>query len=199
MEINKTLTKIHETTWLGSSDQCYQVMYTVARTFQVKSVLEIGTHQGASAITFCQAILDNNYIPELTTVDSWIGVPNQPDTEEQKLAMKNRALNFFKEAKFDKYIEMIEGDSKVVLSGIFQKIGKVDLCFIDGNHEYDYVISDFENCKNFTDIILLHDTAKGNLKYPDYIKNQGWTVITFPTRYLEGQGQLIGISLAIKP
>ena len=193
MRINETLNEISKWLCLGSSEQCYTVMYTITRAFQVKRVLEIGTHQGASAITFCQAILDNKYIPEIWTLDNWIGI----ERNEQSKNLKSKAENYIKKSGFNKYINMIEGDSKIIVPLTFSKIGKVDLCFIDGDHNYEGVMADYQNCKDYTSLILFHDTGKGDIKYLKEIEKE-WKIITFPTCYIEGDGHLVGISLGIK-
>lgn len=192
MQINPILEKISKWLCLGSTEQCYLVMYTMVRVFQVKKILEIGTHQGASSITFCQAILDNNYKPEIWTVDSWEGF----EGNEQSKNLRSRAEKHFEESGFKKYITMIEGDSKKVVPNILKKIKKVDLCFIDGDHSYEGVIADFNNCKNYTDLILFHDTPNESVPYLEVVKNEGWNVFTFPTRYIEGDAHLVGLSLA---
>lgn len=189
MKINEVFSKIP--TWLGSASQDYDVMYAVTRAFQVKRILEIGTHQGASAIVFCQAILDNKYVPEIWTIDNWSSSKCKP-----------RAEKFIREAGFDKHIKMLDGDSKVVVPNLFKKIGKVDLCFIDGDHTYEGVIADYNNCKNSTSLILFHDThgGRGEIvnKYLSKIKEDGWMLLNFPTMYLEGDGHSVGITLAHK-
>jgi precorrin-6B methylase 2 len=187
MHINNILDNINMARSLGSTNQCYDVMYTVARAFQVKTVVEIGTHQGASSIAFCQAILDNKYIPKVYTVDSWI-------QSNRKIATYNK----FKEACFSEYITMVEGDSKEVIPKLFSDIGRVDLILIDGDHSLEGVLRDYDNCKNFSNIILFHDTGYGKVIYLKKIEQDGWKVITFPTRYVEGDSHIVGISLAIK-
>jgi hypothetical protein len=179
MHINNTLDDINKARSLGSSNQCYEVMYTITRSFQVKTVVEIGTHQGGSCICFCQAILDNNAIPEVYTVDSWVQA-------DKKISAYNR----FKDAGFLKYITMIEGDSKEVVPKLFSRIGKVDL--IAG------VLFDYENCKNFSNIILFHDTGFGKVTYLDRVKEDGWKILSLPTRYIEGDSHIVGITIAIK-
>lgn len=194
MEINKILTEIQKWVCLGSSTQCYIVMYAIVRSFQVKKIIEIGTHQGASSITFCQAILDNKYNPEIYTIDNWIGLPGNAASQN----LKSKAENYIKNANFDKYITMIEGDSRIVVPELFKKTGDVDLCFIDGDHSYQGVIADYENCKNHTKLLLFHDTGTGEVGYLKTIEREGWKVVPFPTRYIEGNGHLVGITLCIK-
>jgi len=194
MLINETLEKVNKWRCLGSGEQCYAIMYAITRAFQVKKILEIGTHQGASAITFCQAILDNKDIPELWTVDSWIGF----EGNEASYNLKSKAEEHFKLAGFNKYINMIEGDSKIIVPDLIKKIGRVDMCFIDGDHTYEAVIEDYNNCKNHTDLILFHDSPSENVRYLREAKEEGWNILSFPTRYVEGDRHLVGITLAKK-
>jgi len=199
MQLHPVITKIQEHMWLGNGDQCYLVMYTIARTFQVKSVLEIGTHQGASAIAFCEAIIDNGDNPKITTVDNWCGIPGQKNDFDYKVMMKKRALGFFRDAGYVPYITMIEGDSKIILPEVFQQIGRVDLCFIDGNHEPEYVISDFNNCKEHTNLMLFHDCYEE--EYMKVFRQEGWTAVSFPTRWRQVEGgndSMAGITLILK-
>jgi len=187
MKINSVLDEINERRNLGSSNQCYDVMYTVARSFQVQNIVEIGTHKGASAITFCQAILDNKKTPRIHSVDSWI----QAD-------MKQVAEGNFKKAGFDKYITLVQGDSKVEIPKLFNQLGKVDLIFIDGDHAVSAVIEDYNNCKNFSNLILFHDTGIGDCQYLEIAKQESWNVLNFPTRFVEGDNHRVGIALIRK-
>ncbi|MFA5031363.1 MAG: class I SAM-dependent methyltransferase [Patescibacteria group bacterium] len=178
--------------FMGSGSQCYDVMYTVTRAFQVKKMVEIGTFLGISTMFFCQAILDNKAIPEIHTLDKW----GQFGQDYQHV--KVRTIENFNKLGFLKYITMYDGDSQTALLPIFEKIGNVDLCFIDGDHTYEGVINDFNICKQFTNIMLLHDTLDGGVKYLRDIREMGWNVVTFPTRYVESDSHLIGISLVLK-
>lgn len=177
---------------LGSSSQCYNLMHSITRAFQVKKMVEIGTFKGISTIHFCQAILDNKNLPEIYTIDKWdnYGIDYQ--------YIKPEAEELFKSLDFAKYITMITGDSKEILQPLFEKINFVDMCFIDGDHLPENVINDFNICSQFTNTILLHDTQDGSLEYINNIRNNGWNTLSFPTRYLEGDGHLVGITLAVK-
>jgi cephalosporin hydroxylase len=180
---NTTLELINKNRALGSSNQCYDIMYAITRANQVNNVLEIGTHQGASSITFCQAILNNNQIPKIYTVDSWI----QSD-------MKLVAETNIKNAGFENYITMIRGDSKNEIPKIL-KTFLPDLIFIDGDHDPEAVLIDYKNCRDFTKMILFHDTGL-NCNIPTQVKQDGWQIINFPTRYVEGDNHPVGIALA---
>ncbi len=187
MQINKTLSDIWGRRHLGSAEQCYWIMYAVARAFQAVKILEIGTHRGFSATAFCQAVLDNKQTPSLTTVDNWSKSPEA----------KQAAIDLFKETGFDKYIEMVGGDSGIILPEVLAQIGGVDLALIDGDHSTPAIERDIECVKDHAKVMLLHDTQGGGQRYLKALDNE-WRVISFPTRYVEGDGHLVGITVAVK-
>ena len=172
----------------GSTDQDYFVMYAVVRAIQATRIVEIGTNRGFSATTFCQAVIDNKQTPQIWAIDSWEINPQTLDI----------AKDLFIKTGFGKYIETVIGKSQDVLPNLLNKIGKVDLIFIDGSHKPEDVITDFLNAKDYTDYILLHDTGEGKVGYLQKIKEEGWTTISLPTRYIEGNNHLVGITLGIK-
>jgi len=198
MEINKTITKLLLNSHSSSSMQDYLVLYTMVQAFQVSRIVEIGTHRGTSSIAMCQAVLDNQKIPKIWTVDNWtLGTD------------KKQAEDIIKEVGFQKYITIKEGNSSKILPALMKEVGKVDLVFIDGDHTFTAVKQDYLDVKDYTDTILFHDTEDGNIKYYDWnnrsIKDivfQGWDVINFPTVHFRPENgkliysHLVGICLA---
>ena len=172
----------------GSTDQDYFIMYAVARAIQATRIVEIGTNRGFSATVFCQAVIDNKQTPQIFTIDDW-------EINPQTLDM---AKDLFAKTGFGKYIEIVIGKSQDVLLNLLNRISKVDLIFIDGSHKSEDVITDFRNAKDYTDYILLHDTGEGKVGYLQKIKEECWTTISLPTRYIEGNNHLVGITLGIK-
>jgi len=191
-KINNVLGEICKERRLGSSEQDYMLMYAIARGFQVKNVLEIGTHQGGSAIVWCQAILDNSLIPDIKTIDLWCGCGNITKNYKED-AKKN-----IKNAGYDKYIQFIEGNSLIEVPRILDSGFEPDLCFIDGNHDVNYVLEDYNNCKKYCNLLIFHDTKFGEQVYLETIRNEGWSIFSIPTRYIEGDKHLVGISIAIR-
>lgn len=185
--LNPVVADINRHRGLGSGNQCYQVMYRVARFLGVKKILEIGTHRGASSIVFCQAILDSGLTPEVHTVDNW-----------SQASLKDLAASNISRSGFMRYVTMHDGDSLVKVPEVLAKIGMVDLAFIDGNHAIDYVIKDYINCRGHSNRILFHDTGDGDRSYLKMAESDRYIVHNFQTRYIEGDGHLIGIALAVK-
>ena len=149
----------------------------------MKRVVEIGTHQAGSTIVICQAILDNKYVPQVWTIDNW-------RCNAEALAKNHLAM-----AGFTNHVRMVTGDSDKVLPELFARIGYVDMVFIDGNHQPEAVQKDIDICVQYASKLVMHDTWTMN-SYLQKLRDGGWNVVVFPTRYVEGDGHLVGISFA---
>ena len=128
-----------------------------------KKFLEIGIFQGVTARNICELLYkihDNNF--------KYIGV-DKFDIDEKKnneiipsSNFKNPLKQFYYQyiikenpyslrsvknllKKFDKNINIIKGDSNIVLPKI--DLSDVNYVFLDGGHSYDTVINDLINCK----------------------------------------------------
>ena len=128
-----------------------------------KKFLEIGIFQGVTARNICELLYkihNNNFkyigvdkfdLDEKTNNEI---IPNnnfknplkqfyyQYIVKENPYSLKS-VKNLLK--KFDKNINIIKGDSKVVLPKI--DLSDVNYVFLDGGHSYDTVINDLINCK----------------------------------------------------
>lgn len=187
MNIHPVLDRLCLNTGLGSSRACYDVMYFTARLHGCRRILEVGTYRGASAIAFCQAVLDNGGTPDLWTVDDW------SQADERAIAVAN-----FKEAGVDGFITMKDGDSGVVVPAL---PGSWDLAFIDGCHSFEAATRDYVNVRSKAGMVLFHDTGDGDPERVPYLSQaraDGLSLFHFATRYVEGDGHLVGITLAKK-
>jgi len=128
-----------------------------------KKFLEIGIFQGVTARNICELLYkihDDNF--------KYIGV-DKFDIDEKKnneIVPNNNFKNPLKQfyyqyiikenpyslrsvknllKKFDKNINIIKGDSNIVLPKI--DLSDVNYVFLDGGHSYDTVINDLINCK----------------------------------------------------
>jgi len=185
MIINPVLTRMCETTGLGSSMECYEVMYFVTRLHRCKKILEIGTYRGGSAIAFAQAVLDSGMVPSVYSVD------NSSQEEARTTARANLA-----EAGVASHVELLDGDSAEQIPLLIKKVGRMDLVLIDGWHSPDAVMTDYENVRDYTPLILFHDTGDGTKPYLDRVRSDGFDLCHFSTRYREGDGHIVGITLA---
>jgi predicted O-methyltransferase YrrM len=121
LNINPVVTEINKNRCLGSSNQCYKLIYEITKFFDVKKVLEIGTHKAASTIVFCQAVKDNYLLPYIYTIDNW-----------SQSELKEEAKNNLEKSGFNDYVWMLQGDSATVVPALLHTYSKMDLVFIEG-------------------------------------------------------------------
>lgn len=181
--IHEEVTRICMHRGLGSGEQDYLLLYSLARAFQASKMLEVGTYRGASAICLCQAALDNGVSPRLITVES----------DSARVAEVREMLT---RIKFTPYVEVVEGTSVHVLTSILRSEGMFDLIFLDGDHSACGLMTDFLLCCQATKRMLIHDSELVSVcEALTCIKQQGWSVTHFPTRYVEGDKHPVGMAL----
>jgi len=125
-------------------------------------ILEIGISKGYSTRYFLRGLVDRNksgFGGKLYSID----IKNSPRFE--RYVRKNKEMS-------DCWIEII-GDSKLV-----EWDKSIDVLFIDGDHSYDYVKSDFERFSPYVregGLILMHDISIKSFGVCKY-----WEEISYP-------------------
>ena len=117
------------------------LIYSLIRKFKVQSYLEIGFGRGYSSVCAAKAMDDDGISGKITTID-----PNFDINHIQNLA------KVFPKSWLEK-IEFLRGTSAEVLP----TLGNFDMIYIDGDHTYDAVKSDWELCKEKWNKVLLFD------------------------------------------
>ncbi|MCS7092515.1 MAG: class I SAM-dependent methyltransferase [Patescibacteria group bacterium] len=117
--------------------------------------MELGTHHGASFLSFCQAVQENDLKSSVYAVDTWQGDEHAgfyDDSVFQSLkAIVNK--NYF---SFAHLLRMTFDEALPYFSN-----GEVDLLHIDGLHTYEAVKHDFDSWLpkiSEQGVVLLHDT-----------------------------------------
>ena len=120
----------------------------IAASFKPKTILEIGTYLGVGAASFKKAIPNCKV---LTMNPKETGSTNNP------VAAENIGV-FYKKKKLK--VTQIWADSTKFN---YEKLPPIDVCFIDGNHVYEYVYKDLKNALSITKkCILLDDYVPKN-------------------------------------
>ena len=142
-----------ESAWLGHIPFARWLVEAV----KPQTIVELGTHKGASFIAFCEALIELGLPGKIHAVDTWEGDEHAgfygEDVYQSVLDLvRNRAPETgrlhrmtFDEARSD-----------------FQE-GSVDILHIDGLHTYDAVRHDFELWKSTVadgGVILFHDISE---------------------------------------
>tara|TARA_A100001011_G_C14274225_1_gene828390 strand:- start:746 stop:1465 length:720 start_codon:yes stop_codon:yes gene_type:complete len=119
------------------------LMYHLIKKHRIESVLEIGFGRGYSAFCMAKAMCDFGIDGKITTVD--------PNFNKDLL---NQLTNIFPKVWFEK-IEFVSGTSDQFFNT--RNADKYDFIYIDGDHRYEYVKNDWENCKDKFNKFLLFD------------------------------------------
>lgn len=117
-----------------------------------KNIVEIGSFIGASACCFGSAAKKSN--SRIYCIDTW---ENHAMSEGKRNTLEEFNKNTI---GYKNYITKIKGYSHDVVNEIENNLKKINLLFIDGDHSYDGVKSDWENYRKFLEkgsIIVLHD------------------------------------------
>lgn len=153
-EINEFNQKYHAfSAWVGH----LPFAYWFVKTFEPKTIVELGSHYAVSYFTFCQSVQENNLDCQCHAVDTWKG-------EEQ--------AGFYSEEVYDavkKYNDENYSEFSTLHRCFFEEAvnefedGSIDLLHIDGFHSYEAVKNDFETYKNKLSpnaVVLFHDTME---------------------------------------
>ena len=113
----------------GASKQESELLFRIAKYFNPKSVLELGTSLAISTNTISKATAN----AKITTVE---GSKSIFDWNEKNTAKYNFKNIKFTNSLFDNYLEILKPETKF------------DFIYIDGNHTYEATIKYFEILKN---------------------------------------------------
>ena len=118
------------------------LLYSLVSTFNIESYLEIGFGRGYSSLCVAKAMCDLGIDGKITTID--------PALDEDFIS---NLTKFYPKEWFDK-IKFIKGTSSSVMSSVKEEF---DLIYIDGDHRYDAVKSDWEMTKNLYKKFIIFD------------------------------------------
>lgn len=121
------------------------LLSSLVRRFEVKSFLEVGWGRGYSSTCVAKTFDELGTSGTVTTIDTKF--------DEQHLALMKQAFP----TSWLKHMTLMEGKSSDVLRQLREKDQRFDLVYIDGDHTYEGVKSDWELCKGMATRFNLFD------------------------------------------
>ena len=125
----------------------YKFLYGFVSMIRPKTIVEIGTNRGGSAVAMAMALRD-----ERLTNSRIVSI----DINKGYLEIAKKQL---KELGLLKYVFLRHGDSSLVY-----EYSSFDMAFIDGDHTYEGCFKDFNNLKNKATYILIHDSTQSSYR-----------------------------------
>lgn len=163
----------------GVDEAVVDLLYSLTRLARPKVAVEIGTAKGNAAIAIGQALKDNGG-----------GILYTIDPEDQHLvhiAIRKSGLK--------KWIKYLVDYSYNVIPKL--GLAKFDFVFIDGDHQYEHVLRDFNLVRDLVapgGIIVFHDVNLKRFDGPRRVveqirKESDFDVLELPTLSGEGENQ----------
>lgn len=128
-------------------------LYSLAKAPKIQICLEIGSYLGASAYCISSGLSKKSDV-KIFCIDTWA---NDSMSEGKRDTLREFSTNT---AIFANIIVPVQGFSTNVVKAVADKTSHIDFMFIDGDHSYDGVKSDWEAYKGFLrpgSIIAFHD------------------------------------------
>lgn len=128
---------------MGSTIQDYQYLYKLVQELKLKKVLDIGTCTGISAITMALAMKDAGTDGIVVTIDINKDFMKIMSDQATEMGVKDM-------------ISFIIGDSVHVIDKYLLD-ASFDLAFLDGEHTYNKLKTEYNMLKDCCRYILFHD------------------------------------------
>ncbi len=157
-----------------------ELLYWLIRKNNVRRSLETGMALGLSSLHICQALKDSGGTQHVS-IDPW-----------QALWFKNIGVLNLQRANLAHLQRTLYCPSHEGLSELIREREGFDFAFVDGNHRFEFVFTDFflaDKILNVGGLITFHDTWMPSIR----------KVVSFILRNLAGQYELLPDSLNVPP
>lgn len=124
-------------------------------TLQPRKIVELGTHNGSSYFSFCQAVTKLDLQTQCYAVDTWSGDEHAGQYGEEVY----RQVSEYNQQHYSDFSTLVRSTFDQALEHFPQ--GSIDLLHIDGLHTLEAVRHDFESwLPKLSDraVVIMHDT-----------------------------------------
>jgi len=163
-KVNKWLNEISQREFVhpcSTNPQVGDMIYSITRNLNPKTVVEIGAFIGYSTICLAQAMKDNGQDEGCVySIDPFVFLKKASWLSKDIDNAYELAIENIREAGVESRVESIKGYSHDVAYNLLPKLDEIDLLFIDGKHTYKAVLSDYNLYHSKVrkgGLILFHD------------------------------------------
>jgi predicted O-methyltransferase YrrM len=160
--------------WVNLEDALF--LYWAVRKLQPKTIVQAGVCNGLSSAFMMLALAKNGPDGTLHVVD----MPPVFDSTDDKWTIKGRLYGvvipagktsgwIVPDAYRDRF-EVLNGDAKLLLPGLLEKLGKIDMFYHDSDHTYEHMMFEFEEAKKYLNPhgIMMADDISWNASLWDF-------------------------------
>ncbi|SFK72197.1 Methyltransferase domain-containing protein [Paenibacillus sp. 1_12] len=162
--------------WLGHRHFAYDLI----RFMKPDTLVELGTHWGASYFSFCQAVSDDDLLhTNCYAVDTWTGDPHSGFYANEVFT----TVSSVNEQLYTQIGSLVRKTFDEAVTGFEDQ--SIQLLHIDGYHTYDAVSHDYETWlpKLAPDgIVIFHDIAT---RFGDFGVHRFWEQIKMKHPFIE--------------
>ena len=159
--------------------------FWLTESIRPKMLVELGTHNGFSYFSFCQAVMGNKLDTSCFAVDTWKGDEHSYNYGEEIFA----ELFKYNNERYSQFSRLIRSTFDDALK--YFADASIDLLHIDGFHTYEAVKHDFQSWLpklSSRAVVLFHDT---NVRERDFGVFKLWNELQdqYPSfEFLHGHG-----------
>lgn len=152
-ELEKKYGAFYRPGWVNLDDALF--LYWVVRRLNPQIIVQTGVCNGLSSAFMMLALVKNDNAGTLHVID----LPPVFDSNADEWKSKNKVYGVvIPEGKTsgwlvpDAYkdrLEVLEGDAKLLLPGLLERLGKIDMFYHDSDHTYDHMMFEFSEAKKY--------------------------------------------------
>ncbi len=160
--------------WVNLDDALF--LYWVVRQLKPKNIVQTGVCNGLSSAFMMAALAKNGPDGRLYVID----MPPLFDSNDDNWKMKGKVYGvvipegknsgwLVPDAYRDRF-EVLSGDAKLLLPGLLERVGQIDMFYHDSDHTYDHMMFEFREAMKYLNKsgVIVSDDISWNASLWDF-------------------------------
>lgn len=154
-----------------------ETLYDTVKKYKVKKALEIGMASGISSLSILSGLKENGDETRLVSIDPF-----------QSTLGRGAGVNHVREAGLSNHHQLLEEFDYLALPKLVAAGEKFDFIYIDGNHDFEYVMLNFF----YADLLVTKGSIIG-------FNDCGWKSVHAAMKHVPKPGDYTEIDVGLKP